>query len=283
MRLALAVTVATALATAATASAAGPRFHYERLLVAHGAGPYRVAPDAALTGHTRSGYADMRVFDSRGGRVAWRFLPVRASRQVPWPARKVTRTERGSRTVVRVDLGFLLPIESIVVEAATEAYDRPVLVEASLDGKSFWWANRSRIYRYPGARRATLAVDPAGTQRFVRVTIDNGDDRALQAIRVRVLRAPITLLVAGGGALPYTVRYGVARLHAPDYDFARLPLKALGAGHASVARLGSERRIAVPARPEKRSYHWAVLAGLALAAVVIGACGFVVVRRKTPT
>jgi LPXTG-motif cell wall-anchored protein len=36
-------------------------------------------------------------------------------------------------------------------------------------------------------------------------------------------------------------------------------------------------------QPSVRSYHWLVIAGLGLAAIVVGAAGFLVVRRKTPS
>jgi hypothetical protein len=284
-----AVVLAVALVATGAASAAAPAFKYERPLVTKGKGPFTLVPDVPLTGHARSGFDDLRIVDRQGAPVAWRFLPARQGARGTWPARKTTQQLRGKRTVILVDLGLALPVTSVIVDASTPAFDRPVLVAASLDGKEFWWANRSRIYRYAGARRRTLPVDFSGSvMRYVRITIDNGDDRPLRGVRVRVSRWAVPLLVAGGGARPYTLRYGSPRLHAPDYDFARLPLKATGVAHASPARLGPERKVAAqpkaePRTPSIRSYHWLVLVGLALAAVVVGAAGFLVVRRKTPS
>src|SRR5207245_2158612 len=109
----------------------------------------------------------------------------------------------------------------------------------------------------------------------------NGDDRPLGAIRIRVLHRPARLLVAGGFPKPYTLRYGAPRLHAPVYDFARLPVRALGLAHASDATLGGERVLAHPAPRSPRAYGWLAVAALALAAVAVGVAGFVVLRRKT--
>jgi hypothetical protein len=283
--------VVLALAVTATASAAGPRFRYERPLIVHGAGPYRLVPDALLTGHTRPsyGFEDLRVFDAHGQPVAWRYVRMLPARSLP--VRRLTRSARRKQTVVLLDLGLVLPLDEVTLDATTKVYDRPVHIEESVDGRHFWLGNLGRASRFGHVHRRRYVIERAGGTRFVRVTIDNGDDRPLEGIRVRALSHPPELLVAGGAPLPYTLRYGAPHLHAPDYDLARLPLKAVGLGHATRAQLGEELtsmspspsvKILKPA-PSTRSYRWLVIAGLAVAALVIGAAGFVLVRRTTPT
>jgi hypothetical protein len=225
------------------------------------------------------------VFDGHGQPVAWRYLRMLPAR--PLPVRSLIRSERGRQTVILLDLALVLPLDAVTLDATTKAYDRPVHVEESLDGRYFWLGNLGRASRFGRVHRRRYSIERNGGTRFVRVTIDNGDDRPLRGIRVRALSHPPELLVAGGATLPYTLRYGSPRLHAPDYDFARLPLKALGIAKATPASLGRETRTAVMPRVERpaplsstRSYHWLVVACLALAAIAIAAAGFVVVRRK---
>jgi hypothetical protein len=98
---------------------------------------------------------------------------------------------------------------------------------------------------------------------------------------VRVEHERRTLLVRGGGALPYQLSYGARRL-APDYDFARVPAGALGLAHATPATLGSEERAATPrdaTRP--RDFHWLLDLALAVSAIAVAAVGVVVLRRRT--
>jgi hypothetical protein len=68
--------IAGTLVLAAPAAAVEPRFRYERSLEVLGTGPFRVEPDAALSGHTRDGFADLRVYDASGEQVPWRILRV---------------------------------------------------------------------------------------------------------------------------------------------------------------------------------------------------------------
>jgi hypothetical protein len=278
-----------ALVAAAAASAAEPRFAYERTLVTHGSGPYLLLPDPKMSGHSALGFPDLRIVDRNGEPIAWRVLG-RPGPPRPWPIKSTTRRERGKRTVVMVDLGALVPAQEIRIRSATPVYDRPVRIENKTYANAAWTPlNEARLSRYKGVLHHRFGMSEVPATHFLRITIENGDDRPLSRIRVTVLYRREHLLVAGGGAPPYTVRYG-ANVEPPVYDFQRLPRKALGLAHATRARLGPERHVLAASgakiekqHPAMRSYRWLVIAGLGLAAIVVGAAGFLVVRRKTPS
>jgi hypothetical protein len=153
---------------------------------------------------------------------------------------------------------------------------------ASADGRSFFPVAGARLFSYPGASNGPLELGVRA--RYLRLRIWNGDDRPLGAISLVVEHEPTPLLVRADGDGPYTLHYGAAR-SAPDYDFARLPASALGLPHA--ATLGPERLATPPKPPHAKatppSYHWLVILGLVLAALVVAGVGVVVLRGKTPT
>jgi hypothetical protein len=197
-----------------------------------------------------------------------------------WHVRSLSRVERGHRTVLRADLGLPLPLAALTAGATGQAFDREVTIAGSLDGRTFFPVGNGRLFHYPGASNGAFPL--AGRARFVRVTIWNGDDVPLAGVHLGVQHEPQTLLVRGGGQPPYTARYGSA-LAPPSYDFARLPVSALGLGRASVATLGPEV-VRVEASVDKpRSYRWLVGVGLAFAAIAVGAAAVLALRRTTPS
>jgi len=129
-----------------------------------------------------------------------------------------------------------------------------------------------RLFRFTGAAQGTIAVD--AETRFLRLRIDNGDDKPLGALTVRVLADPPTLYVAGGSPAPYRLLYGSRSraLEAPDYDLARAPRSALGLGRAVPGRLGEERALeaTTPAKSLLDRYPWLIDAALALVAITFG-------------
>ena len=76
--------------------------------------------------------------------------------------------------------------------------------------------------------------------RYLRVTVTNGDDAPLEALRVTPLAGPRPLLLAAGHRPPFAVYYGAEDVAAPAYDFARLPAAATGFERAGVGTLGAE-------------------------------------------
>jgi len=194
--------------------------------------------------------------------------------------RTQSRRERGRVTVVTLDLGYRLPVDALEISSLTPRYERPLVV---LEKTGSYWEPLAdaRVFRFSEVRQAPIAV--YGRTRYLRLRIANGDDQPLRSLAVRVLGEPPSLLVAGDGAQPYRLVYGSRAIGEPDYDYARLPVSALDLERAVTAKLGPERAIGVPsasARSFFDRHRWLIEAALALAAVIVGAVGFVVLRSK---
>ena len=99
----------------------------------------------------------------------------------------------------------------------------------------------------PGSRPLEVAVN--ARHRFLRVTIENGDDLPLESLRVIPEAMSRPLLLAGGHRPPFRLLYGAAGLAAPAYDFAQLPPAATGferAVEGTLARSVSTRSSSPP-------------------------------------
>jgi hypothetical protein len=200
-----------------------------------------------------------------------------------WRPVSTTRKERKATTVVTLDLGYRLPVTLLDVRAATSVYERPLEVLGSNNGSSWLPLADGRLFRFEGAAQDPIAID--AQTRFLRLRIENGDDKPLRAIKVRVLGHPRTLYVKGGAPGPYRMLYGSRSraLRAPDYDLARVPRSALNLDQAVQGRLGEEHALAKPSAPAKSlldRYPWLIEAALALVAIAFGAAGFFVFRSK---
>ena len=200
-------------------------------------------------------------------------------------------SQRGARTVATADLGFRrLPVDELDITARTPRYLRPVEIAGSNDGRTYVPLAAARIARFPGSSQAPIAV--GAEHRYLRISIDNGDDRPLAGLRVAARARSRAVLVAAAPP-PLRLLYGNPRQAAPEYDFARLPASALGVSagrrvtHTRVSRatLGRERlnpRFEPP--DDTRSFaarHPSVVQGaLAFAAVVLAAAAFLALRRR---
>lgn len=204
--------------------------------------------------------------------------PVRkAAEPVVRPATVEIR-QRGRQTLVDVDVRWRrLPVDELRFASATPAFDRPVSVEGSNDGRAFAVVGGGRLYRFGG--RGQTAVPLSARYRFLRVRIENGDDEPLRDLRVSARAEREYILLAPGYEPPYRVLYGGPRVR-PRYDFAEQPAPEAPPQFVS---LGAERRLA--AAEDTRSFvernGWLVQAALALAAVGAGAAGFLALRRRT--
>jgi len=191
--------------------------------------------------------------------------------------------QRARTTVVELDLGLDgVPVDEVRLTTATARFERPVEVAESDDGTSFFVLARGRIFRFDDEAATSIPLE--AEQRYLRVTIDNGDDRPLEGLSVSVARRSRAVLVDGGHG-PLRLVYGNARVGSPDYDFAQLPTKSLDLDRVVAGRLGPERANDAFAPADRRSFaarHPAVLQGaLALAAFALLAGGFLALRRRT--
>jgi hypothetical protein len=200
-------------------------------------------------------------------------------------ASRTRRRDLERQTVARLDLEFpRVPVDSIRIQSSTPRYVRLVHVEGSNDGVTFVPLAEARIARFPGIDLSRLAVD--GQQRFLRLTIDNGDDPPLDELRVTAEARPRPLLLASGYRSPFRLLYGAHDVAAPAYDFAQLPPAATGFTRAVAGTLGAESRNALFEAPadtrtffERNDYLIQVL--LVAAALVAAAAGIVALRRRS--
>jgi hypothetical protein len=191
----------------------------------------------------------------------------------------------GRETIARIDLGFPnVPVDELRVSTATRRFDRPVDVSGSNDGRTFVPLGGGRVFRFGQPAQTTIPL--AARHRYLRVSIDNGDDEPLRDLFVRPFARPRTILLAPGHRPPYRLFYGSPTLAAPDYDFAALPPHELEPESARPARLGREaRNTGFEPPPDTRSWaerHPAVLtAVLVLAALSVGVAGFLALRGRS--
>jgi hypothetical protein len=186
----------------------------------------------------------------------------------------------GSRTTVMLDFGYRnMPVDEVLLTAATPRYDRPAVVDASNNGSAWRNVTYARFSRYEGSPPAPLNVGVRA--RYVRIRIDNGDDPPLSGIRVAASSRSHALVLEGGHRAPYRLLYGNPTVRAPEYEFARLPFdpeQPLIDG-----TFGEERRnpaFTAPTRPFGERHGWILSAALVGAAAVVGVAGFLAMRRR---
>jgi len=194
--------------------------------------------------------------------------------------RRVATRRSGPRTVVMLDFASRnLPVDELRVSARSRRYDRPIVVEASNDGRSWRPVAAARISRFEGSSPGPIAIGVRA--RFVRLRIENGDDPPLVGLAVTATSRSRALVLEGGHPLPYRVLYGVPGLRAPDYEFARIPFAASRTTVTGV--LGPERpnpAFEQPGEPFGERHRWLLQVALALAALVVAAAGFLAFRRR---
>ena len=176
-----------------------------------------------------------------------------------------------------------MPVDEVYVTAATRRYDRAASIAGSNDGRTWTELARTRVFRL--TRSVSSPIDVEARDRFLRVTIFNGDDEPLRGIRLRAVAHSRALLVEGGHPGPLRLLYGDPMSRPPSYDFARLPRAELALGRARPGRLGAEAaNPAFESPPDMRSFSAkhpaAVAAALALAAGVVALGGFLALRRR---
>jgi hypothetical protein len=202
------------------------------------------------------------------------------------PVRSRSRTtQEETATVVGLDVGFRkVPIDALHVRSSTPTYVRDVRVEGSNDGATFLPLAEAELAHFPGVDLSTVDLD--ARHRFLRVTIENGDDRPLERLRVDAEAVPRPLLLAGGYTPPFRLLYGGAGVPAPAYDFAQLPPMATGFEQAVDGSLGTEVVNAAFEPPsDTRTFferNGSVIEALLVAgALVVAAGGVLALRRRS--
>jgi hypothetical protein len=202
------------------------------------------------------------------------------------PVAAETSIEQEDRvTVVTLDLGFAkIPVDAVEVQSSTDRFVRRVVVDGSNDGVTFTALGGGQVARFRGVDLDRISID--GRQRYVRVTIVNGDDAPLDGLRVQALARSRPLLLAEGFPAPFRLYYGSGRVAAPAYDFEELPTGAIGVQRAVAGSLGAETindAFEPPADTRTFFERWsgALNALLVVAAVVVAVGGVLALRRRT--
>jgi hypothetical protein len=254
-------------------------YRYARPVAVAPRRPGVVEADGLLFAHAQPGFSDLRFVDGRGAEIPWRPAPpeLRAGR-VGRSIRSMARTERGTRTVVVLDLGFAgTPVDRLRVTAAPR-YDRRVTVLASDRGRRYGFVAGRSLVRFGEAPPPPLRL--SARSRYLKLVIENGDDPPLAGIRVKASSASSALLIEPGHPGPYTALYGDRDAREPAYDFARLPVDEATLERAAETNLGRERPNpafvpAPPELPEQRSF-FARNEGLVGVALVLAALATVI-------
>jgi hypothetical protein len=188
-------------------------------------------------------------------------------------------------TIARADLGFRnMPVDELRVRATSRLYDRPIRIEGSNTGDNWVLLARGRVFRLGNSVDTTIPLN--GLHRFLRLTIENGDDAPLEGLNVEARARPRTILVSEGFRPQYRLLYGNPALRAPEYDFAEAPIDSTEVASVPSATLGREALNPKWEPPEDtRSFtarHPVVLSAvLAVAAAVLFAGAFLALRRRT--
>ena len=194
---------------------------------------------------------------------------------------KIVVRQDDRQTVIDADVKYRgLTVNELRFVSSTPAFDRPVEVTGSMDGKAFFVAGGGRLYRFGEAGETTLPLN--SRYRYLRIRISNGDDEPLRDLRVTLRAYRDYILLAPGFSPPFRVLYGGPAVR-PEYDFAQQPEVR---GQPAVVVLGPERRheaFEPPAdtRPFAERHPGLIKLALALAAVALAAAGFFALRRRT--
>jgi Protein of unknown function (DUF3999) len=197
---------------------------------------------------------------------------------------QATTSKDGTATVVRLDLGFRrVPVDAVRIRSSTPRYVRTVRIEGSNDGATFISLAGSEIAKFPGVDLSHVRLE--GRHRFLRVTIENGDDPPLASLRVEAEAMSRPLLLASGHQPPFRLLYGAA-VSSPEYDFAQLPAAATGSERAVEGTLRAERTNQLFEAPEDtRTFFerndFLIQVLLVAAALVVAAGGIVALRRRS--
>jgi hypothetical protein len=173
------------------------------------------------------------------------------------PAELVEHREDGVRkaTALLLDLGGRRPVDRLELDVADRTFHRVVVVEGSAD----------RLAWHPVATGAVSAVETARARerhtalsfaeqpaRWLRLVIQNGDDRPLRVSGVRLFAVRRGVVFQAVPGQTYTLDYGDPSRPPPRYDLART-FPYVEAETIPVAALGPPVRVALPP-PRARSW-----------------------------
>ncbi len=191
----------------------------------------------------------------------------------------------GASTESRFTLDFGtrgIPVTELEVSSSTPTYERPLRIEGSNDRQAFVPLAGARIFRFRGSTSAPVMFD--SRFRYLRVSIENGDDPRLARVRLEARGPSRAILLEPGHEPPFRILYGGPEVPAASYEFARIPAPAPRT-LLPPSRLGPERRneaFEPPAdtRPFAERHPGLIKLALALAAAALVAGGFFALRKR---
>jgi hypothetical protein len=196
------------------------------------------------------GAADGRPLPVSGARLVVATAAERREETVS--ATLVARDEDTVRrtTQLVLDLGGRRPVDRVELDVSDRNFHRVVLIEASDDRAQWRWLGSCSISAVDTGRvreRLTETRFVETTARYIRLSIQNLDDRPLGITAVRLFAVRRTLVFSAVPGHAYRLEYGNPSAPMPRYDLART-IAYLGDDRLPTATLGPVERVPAPAR-----------------------------------
>lgn len=168
------------------------------------------------------------------------------------PAVLVERAEDAARRTTRLvlDLGGRRPVDRLELDVSDRNFHRVALIEAGDDRAQWRWVGSCSISAVDTGRireRSTAARFPETTARYLRVSIENLDDRPLAITAARLFAVTRVLVFEAVPGHTYALEYGHPSAPAPRYDVRRI-VDYLGGETLPAGVLGAAERVPAPAR-----------------------------------
>ncbi len=242
-------------------------------------------------------YLRVRIADGPEGVVEASGAAVFFTREVPareveWPVSIASASDETDDRAARilVDLGASgLPSHRLSLRVSDVNFYREVDLQSSADG--IRWSTlgpRSAIFAYdtPKFVGSSLSMSfPEITSRFIRITIHHEDNPPFEVESVGVHGIQRTLVFSVDPGRSYGLYYGNVEARSPSYDIGRV-LPYLETGSLPEARLGEQAanprfvaELPPPPEPLSERLPWLLPSVVALAAVVVAALLFGVLRQ----
>jgi hypothetical protein len=264
------------------------------------AGPFRLLSTTGI--YSIQGAQDARSTTAVVPRSDFRFLEVAASNVTRIDGARVSGSQERPRLTRRrhailggaesdsaetqftLDFGTrAVPVTELAVSSTTPTYERPLRVEGSNDRESFQPLADARIFRFRGSSSAPVSFD--SRFRYLRVTIENGDDSPLQGVRLETRGPSQAVLLEPGHEPPFRLLYGGPEVDAPSYEFARIPPPAprtlLDPSELGPEQVNEAFEPPPDTRPFTERHPALIQLALALAAAALVAGGFFALRKRT--
>jgi Protein of unknown function (DUF3999) len=271
---------------AVSVSEAAPAFRYERTVRPGGAGPNRLAPDAAILTAAKpvrvglpGGLEDLRLFDA-GGREVPYLLVAPQPRERQWVKGSLAPIPiKKKSSGFEADLGKLCSVDRLAVTGIPGPFLKRFRLEGSGD-RSHWvvLVSDGTLFDLPEERlRRTEVEFPAGEYRYLRVTFDDRQSARApmpSGASARLVAGPapppparIEVLFERRASEPGRSRFRI-RLPGPHLPVVALELSVAGGNllrPAAVTEARLSNDTLVPSVLGRSTLHRAEIGGLAAA------------------